>query len=148
MDCVNVLEIAKKILAKTDIEVGDTISNLKLQKLLYYMQGYHLAFFDTPLFCDEIVAWQYGPVVPEVYDFYENYGRGALPIPENKSDVITLREEQEKLFDSVYKEYNQFSATALVEMTHNERPWATTPLKEIISKDKLKTFFKTMIEED
>jgi len=58
------------------------------------------------------------------------------------------REEQEKLFDSVYKEYNQFSATALVEMTHNERPWATTPLKEIISKDKLKTFFKTMIEED
>ena len=148
MDCVNVFDIAEKILAKTNTNAGDIISNLKLQKLLYYMQGYHLAFFDTPLFCDEIVAWQYGPVVPKVYYEYSKFEKGAIDIPENKDNIISLTNEQENLFDSVYKEYNQFSAVALMEMTHNESPWKDTPLKEIISKDKLKSFFKTMIEED
>ena len=114
MNCVNVLDIAKKIIAKTDVEVGDTISNLKLQKLLYYMQGYHLAFFDTELFCEDIVAWQYGPVVQEVYYKYDEFGKGAIDIPKNNDNIISLTDEQENLFNSVYKEYNQFSASALI----------------------------------
>ena len=44
----NAIDIAKKIVCNTDVEHGDTLSNLKLQKLLYYMQGFHLAFFDEP----------------------------------------------------------------------------------------------------
>ena len=61
------LDIANKIISKTDLEHGDTISNLKLQKMMYYRQGFHLAYFGTPLFDEDIVAWQYGPVVPSVY---------------------------------------------------------------------------------
>ena len=52
------LDIANKIISKTDLEHGDTISNLKLQKMLYYQQGFHLAYFGTPLFDEDIVAWQ------------------------------------------------------------------------------------------
>ena len=63
----NAIDIAKKIICKTDVEHGDTLSNLKLQKLLYYMQGFHLAFFDEPFFNESIEAWTYGPVVPVVF---------------------------------------------------------------------------------
>ena len=144
-ECVNVLDVAKKILAKTDIIVGDTISNLKLQKLLYYMQGYHLAFFDKPLFSDDIVAWCYGPVVPIVYSEYKKYENGAIDIPINCDKITSLPKEQEILFCNVYREYNQFSAVALMEMTHNEAPWKTTPINKIITKSKLSSFFKTQI---
>ena len=58
----NVFDIADKIIAasSSQAEVGDVMTNLKLQKLLYYMQGFHLAVFDTPLFDEDIEAWQYG----------------------------------------------------------------------------------------
>ena len=69
----SVQDIAKWILTRNRLEVqtedGDYISNLKLQKLLYYSQGCFLALRDEPLFDSPIEAWTYGPVVPEVYNF-------------------------------------------------------------------------------
>ena len=58
-----------------ELEAGDTISNLKMQKLLYYAQGHFLATYKKPLFDDKIEAWKYGPVVKEVYDKFKIYGR-------------------------------------------------------------------------
>ena len=139
----DVKEIAKKIIAKTDTEHGDTISNLKLQKMLYYMQGFHLAFFGTPLFEEEIKAWQYGPVVPSVYEEYKRYESKAIDLPEGP--VIELTEEEEAVFDNVYDEYNQFSAVALMKMTHEESPWRSTEISQVIDKEKIKQFSKTQI---
>ena len=139
----DVQEIAKKIIAKTDTEHGDTISNLKLQKMLYYMQGFHLAFFGTPLFEEEIKAWQYGPVVPSVYEEYKRYESKAIDLPEGP--VIELTEDEEAVFDNVYDEYNQFSAVALMKMTHEESPWRSTEISQVIDKEKIKQFFKTQI---
>ena len=139
----DVQEIAKKIIAKTDTEHGDTISNLKLQKMLYYMQGFHLAFFGTPLFEEEIKAWQYGPVVPSVYEAYKRYESKAIDLPEGP--IIQLTEDEEAVFDNVYDEYNQFSAVALMKMTHEESPWRSTEISQVINKEKIKVFFKTQI---
>lgn len=139
----DVKEIAKKIIAKTDTEHGDTISNLKLQKMLYYMQGFHLAFFGTPLFEEEIKAWQYGPVVPSVYEEYKRYESKAIDLPEGP--VIELTEDEEAVFDNVYDEYNQFSAVALMKMTHDESPWRSTEIGQVIDKGKIKQFFNTQI---
>jgi uncharacterized phage-associated protein len=44
-------------------DIGDVISNLKLQKLLYYAQGFYLAIYGKALFEEDIVAWEHGPVV-------------------------------------------------------------------------------------
>ena len=137
----DVKEIAKKIIAKTDTEHGDTISNLKLQKMLYYMQGFHLAFFGTPLFEEEIKAWQYGPVVPSVYEEYKRYESKAIDLPEGP--VIELTEDEEAVFDNVYDEYNQFSAVALMKMTHKESPWSSTEISKEIDKEKTKQCVKT-----
>ena len=63
-----VLKIANLMLRATYTIEGaeDLMSNMKLQKMLYYQQGFHLAYFGTPLFDEEIEAWMYGPVVPSV----------------------------------------------------------------------------------
>ena len=65
------LDIAYKLLASAkNTAGGELMSNLKLQKMLYYEQGFHLAKFNTPLFDEEIEAWMYGPVVPAVYNHF------------------------------------------------------------------------------
>ena len=134
------LDIANKIISKTDLEHGDTISNLKLQKMLYYQQGFHLAYFGTPLFDEDIVAWQY---VPSVYKEYKSFESNSISTSE---EGISLSDDEEELFNNVYEEYNQFSAVALMKMTHEESPWKTTEINSVISRDKMAAFFKTQIE--
>ena len=58
------------------------VSNLKLQKLLYYAQGHQLAERGTPLFDDEIQAWSHGPVVKDVYHRFKGFGSGNVVLPE------------------------------------------------------------------
>lgn len=137
------LDIANKIVSKTDLEHGDTISNLKLQKMMYYQQGFHLAYFGTPLFDEDIVAWQYGPVVPSVYKEYKSFESNSIS---TSKEGISLSDDEEELFNNVYEEYNQFSAVALMKMTHEESPWKTTEINSVISRDKMMAFFKTQIE--
>lgn len=137
------LDIANKIISKTDLEHGDTISNLKLQKMMYYQQGFHLAYFGTPLFDEDIVAWQYGPVVPSVYKEYKSFEFNSIS---TSKEGISLSDDEEELFNNVYEEYNQFSAVALMKMTHEESPWKTTEINSVISRDKMMAFFKTQIE--
>ena len=142
----NVLDIANKILAKPNSEYEELISNMKLQKLLYYMQGFHLAYFGTPLFDARIEAWQYGPVVPSAYDHFSKYKSQGIK-PESE-DIITLSEKEERLFDEVYKVYGEYSAIGLMNMTHNESPWSSTNTGKgnVISREKMKNFFKGRIE--
>lgn len=137
------LDIANKIISKTDLEHGDTISNLKLQKMMYYQQGFHLVYFGTPLFDEDIVAWQYGPVVPSVYKEYKSFESNSIS---TSKEGISLSDDEEELFNNVYEEYNQFSAVALMKMTHEESPWKTTEINSVISRDKMMAFFKTQIE--
>jgi uncharacterized phage-associated protein len=119
---------------------------MKLQKLLYYQQGFHLAYFGSPLFDEEIEAWMYGPVVPAVYNhFKDNDNRGI----EYLEDTITLSlNEEEALFNEVHKVYGKYSAIGLMDMTHQEMPWKSTKIGvgNIITKDKLKSFFKKRIK--
>ena len=141
-----VYDIVNKILAFAD-KNDDPITNLKLQKLLYYEQGFHLAYFGTPLFNEDLEAWIYGPVVPSVYEHFSKYGRGA--ITDISSNIIKLtKKDEEQLFYNVLRVYNKFSASALVEMTHNESPWKTTNVGtgSIIEKAKLIKFFKTRLK--
>lgn len=144
----NVKDIAKRLIYRASLDEagGELLTNLKLQKLLYYEQGFHLAVFDTPLFEDEIEAWMYGPVVPSVYEQYKAFQSTPLTIPDRNS-LITLSNEEEELFNQVYESLIEFSGYGLIMKTHNETPWATTPHGKgsVISKDKIKEYFKTKI---
>lgn len=136
--------IAKWFLAynreKTDTEGADLISNLKLQKLLYYAQGTFLGVTENPLFDDPIVAWDHGPVVVDVYHTYKsNHGDG---IEFNEDfDFSQISPEDELILESVYENFGQFSAWKLRNMTHAETPWMDTPRNHEISQEKIKDYF-------
>lgn len=142
--------VAKWFLVRNEVEetVGaDGISNLKLQKLLYYAQGCTLALTDNRLFDDDIVAWEHGPVVAGIYRRYRSYGSGAIE-PEQFDDS-TIPKEISNILEDVYQNFGQFSAWKLRDMTHAETPWKTTPKNDVISTGKIKKYFKEhYIEED
>ncbi len=144
-----VIDIANKVIANTDISQGETISNLKLQKMLYYLQGFFIAVFDKKLFEEPIEAWQYGPVVREAYSHFKKCGSSSISIGE-EINIIELPQDEDELFREVMEEYGQFSAIKLMNMTHEELPWKRTfsenPQGEI-SYELLKEYFKTQIIE-
>ena len=99
---------------------GDGISNLKLQKLLYYAQAWHLALYDEPLFRDRIEAWVHGPVVPPVFGAFKH--NGWQPIYSTVGSAV-LPDRFEPHLTEVVKVYGGFTATELERMTHQESPW-------------------------
>lgn len=137
-------DIAKWFLCHNEVEVScgaDYISNMKLQKLLYYAQGAFLAVTGAPLFEDEIEAWTHGPVVPSVYHYYKSHGGNGIPAPtdfESKS----FTDEEMGLLTEVYNEFGQYSAWKLREMTHNETPWKSTKQGEVIPLRSIEDYFK------
>ena len=139
--------IAKYFLALPDADdAKDLISNLELQKHLYYAQGYHLAEFDEPLFHESIEAWKHGPVIPSVYQSYSHYGSAGIPKPD-QFDCNLLAEPVRNLLDRVYRAYGQYSAWKLRQMTHEEPPWliAWAEQRSVISVESIRLFFKSRL---
>ena len=118
-------DVANFFLASQDEEAGDTISNLKLQKLCYYAQGFTAAITGQPLFPEKIQAWAHGPVIPDLYHKYKRFQASAIPKPETSfADIRGMfSAEQLEILDEVNAVYGQFSAWKLRDMTHNEKPW-------------------------
>lgn len=139
------LDVAKYLLSLVEAEKGQVISNLALQKLLYYCQGYYLAFSKgkEPLFEENIVAWKYGPVVKDVYYKYNEYGNNNIPKEVlSKSFVKKFTSEQVFVMKMVFDYFKDCSAIGLMNRTHNEEPWKSTKRNSIISFDKISSFFK------
>lgn len=138
-----VAQIANQLLLYSADSGRELMTNMKLQKMLYYQQGFHLAYFGTPLFDEDIEAWMYGPVVPSVYEEYKAFGHQGIE-PNRKLDFTFDNEIESSLFNEVCKVYCAYSAVGLMNMTHEESPWKTTPTGEgnVISKEKMKSFFK------
>ena len=100
----------------------DEMTNLKVQKLLYYAQSLHLALFDEPLFEDQIQAWRYGPVYLPAYRFYSDFEAKQLPIP-SRNELVQLSEETKNLLEEVWEYFGEYHAYYLSGMTHVEFPW-------------------------
>lgn len=137
--------VADYLLSLSCPDCGDYISNLKLQKLLYYCQGFHLAMFDKPLFTESILHWEHGPVVPEMYHRYKSNGREIIPIPETVDESV-FSPEQKELIQEVFEVYGQYSAWRLRDLTHEEPPYTQTRNNELISLDLMKNYFKTQLK--
>ena len=119
------LDIAKYILCIAQ-ENGDLITNLKLQKLLYYAQAWFMVNNDGErLFEDEIEAWQYGPIVKAVYNEYKRFGRQAIELEDCnlKTDFGFLSDNVKTFLDEFCQEYFRYSAFEMVASTHQEKPW-------------------------
>lgn len=140
------MEIANFYVQLVETIPGDSIDNLKLNKILYYAQGWSLALFDRPLFEDKIEAWEYGPVIPEVYRAYKVCGRRSIEDPENSFDESILSTDELNLLIDVYTNYGQYTGVALMNKTHEPgTPWSRVfeegKNKEINQKD-IAEYFK------
>jgi uncharacterized phage-associated protein len=103
-------------------EDEDCLTHLALQKLLYYVQGWHIATAGTPLFQSRIEAWTNGPVVRELYPQFKQYGCGGIP-PSAGVDSDALPRTAKMFIRSVWLQYRRYSASELRNMTHRESPW-------------------------
>lgn len=127
-----------------DKGISEGITNLKLQKLLYFAQAAHLAIYNKELFEEEIEAWEYGPVVKSVYHFYKAYNNKPLPI-DNNFDFKKFDSETRDFLKAVWDMLGKYSATELVSITHKHDPWKNTFKKgenHIIDKKLLREYYK------
>lgn len=143
----DVSEVAKYFIARNDDrQSGELITNMKLQKLLYYAQGLHLAIYDKPLFDASIVKWIHGPVVPDIYHKYKFNGSSGISLSEDDPlNMNAFSSEELEVMDEAYDVFGQFSAWRLREMTHEEPPWKNAQDNESITHQSLRDYFKTQL---
>jgi len=133
-------------------EHGDPISNLKLQKLLYYAHAWYLALNDRPLFDDEIQAWVHGAVVPSVYHVFKDWAWKPI---EKAHKEPELPPKVKKHLDEVMDVYGNLSAYQLERLNHKEKPWIVArgdiPNDKLstakISNRVMKAFYRAMADE-
>lgn len=114
--------IVKKSFKDLD-ETKITMTNLRLQKLLYFVQLYFLSRYNAPCFSDTIEAWAYGPVVPTVYRTYCIFGAEIITPFENSSDDSIILDQDRQFIDEIIGLSNKYSTYNLVLKTHNQNPW-------------------------
>lgn len=125
------------------LELEDCITNLKLQKMLYYCQGVAAGKYNCRLIKEDFLAWEHGPVIESIYHSYKSCGSSALPI--NQSADITMIQENElalRVLTDAMNLYGKFGAWVLRNKTHCETPWIETPQGSVIEFEKMKSFFK------
>lgn len=128
------------------------LSNLKLQKLLYYAQGTFLAKTRQPLFKEKIYAWPHGPVVKEAYQQLKSFGNQSITPDDyracldGRGDCASVLAEPmseaiETHLQTIYDDYGPYTAWYLRNLTHSESPWRDTEHLQEITLDKMKAHF-------
>lgn len=107
------LDIANILIARHGQE--SVISNLSLNKLVYYAQVESLRTNGQPLFTDRIEAWKLGPVEPDVYHCFKQYGSNRIAKP--VSNVIG-DSNTNQIIENMFDKYGHMTAYDLVTMTH------------------------------
>lgn len=98
-----------------------TVTAMKLQKLVYYSQAWHLAWEERPLFDEPIQAWANGPVVRSLFEQHRGYFE--VRPGEISGDAAALDQGEIESIDAVLDFYCNFTPTQLSELTHSEMPW-------------------------
>ena len=118
---ITILDAAKYFVHLSYSESRASLTSLKLQKILYFAQGWSFVWDNKPLFAETFEAWQYGPVNPKIYNYFKKYGRNEIP---KKEEILYVTDvESEETMEAVWNNYGDYNAFELVEMTHEQTPW-------------------------
>ena len=140
----SVIDVAKYIILYCK-QHGYSISNLKLQKLLYFVQAQFLVTLGISAFSEEIEAWDFGPVVPEAYRYFKEWGSSEIPAIVARDAEKRILLEDQKIMDAILDQCAFYSASYLVELTHNQKPWKDAyngSYSRIISKNSIREYFE------
>lgn len=123
--------------------IPEYITNLKLQKLLYFVQSLCLMIFDKKAFPEKILAWPYGPVVNEVYQKYkQNHANEII----SADCVKKVSSGLLKVIDEVITYYGSIEATKLIDFTHEEDPWRNTEINKEIDIELIKNYYNKVYD--
>lgn len=156
-----VMDVAQ-FMINYSVDNNQTITNLKLQKLLYYVQAAFLVEKDEPCFEESIVNWRHGPVVSDVYNEFKNYASSGidylgqyttvevtkdfkLKTKINSYDENPIRECDGNIIKKVLKAYKDVDPWEMVDRTHQEDPWRLeSDRNEEITKESIKKYFSNL----
>ena len=131
------IDVANYVILKSK-DFNDKITNLKLQKVLYFLQASFLTELDKSLIKQPFERWTYGPVVPEAYRFFQKFESNQIktPVSSYKIDITkgfevteepfnknVISDEDQGLIDKFYKPMVTYTAGNLVDLTHKQESW-------------------------
>lgn len=142
-------------LGQIDVDAGETITPLKLQKLLYAVQGWSLGLNKQEMYSERLEAWAHGPVVVQIYNEFKEYGYNPLP---NIAAFEPTRFSQKEIeiLELVRQVYSLYEAKTLERLTHAEEPWqmarkdckAGEASKNVITISSIKDYYEKIVEEN
>lgn len=121
---------------------GNIVTNLKLQKILYYIQAEFLVGTQKQCFREHIEAWSFGPVVPCVYMKYNIYGNSFIYPPRNDISYKFSSADKRKV-EHIVDACSAYSSSMLTEITQRQTPWidAYHQGKAEITPESIRQFF-------
>lgn len=148
------LDIANYFIKK-GISEGNLLSPMKVQKLVYLSHGWNLAVEDKPLIHNPIQAWNYGPVIPDLYHKLKIYGNEVIDKEISTSTSKELSGPTSTILDFVWDVYGTKSAIDLSNLTHKSgTPWnqvleqfnGKIPYNVPIDNNRIKAHYNKIIE--
>lgn len=145
------------IFVKKAIEEGNYLTQMKLQKMVYFANGYHLAKYGEALVEERFQAWKFGPVIPKIYQDYKLYGSDLIFETrysdfENfeKANLENLSEDARDTIEFTWKATKDVSAAKLSNWTHLPgSPWSQvyneSDREQVIQDELIKTYFKDFL---
>jgi uncharacterized phage-associated protein len=104
---------------------NESLTNMQLQKMVYIAHGFNLALRGTKLYYEDTRAWNFGPVVPELYEKLRKYGSSKVIEKIDTSDTVEPDEDSLEIIKAVYDNYKKYSGMQLSDLTHqNGTPWS------------------------
>ena len=122
-------DITDYIILRVKAEDKDaSLINLKLQKLLYYVQAWSYGIHKKPMFVGDFEAWIHGPVNREIYDRFNatKYLYSEINIEDCRNRSVTLSSEDQEFVDFILENYLKYSGAELERLSHSEAPWILT----------------------
>lgn len=125
------------------------LTNMQVQKHVFLGQGYCLALADCPLYYNNTHAWQWGPVVPNLYKALQGYGSGNVTDEIPANDELVPGSKEYNILEAVWKAYGKYSGFQLSEMTHRPgSPWSRTWEKSkfgIIPIEDIQAYYRELV---
>lgn len=125
MSNYNVYNVADWFLQNTE-----SVSNKKLQKLVYYAYSWYLVLFndnvknlENKFFENKFEAWVHGAVYPELYRKYKSFGSNQIKVDKSQLTICDFSEDEKDVLNQVLEVYGKYTGNQLESICHQEEPW-------------------------
>jgi len=138
---MNIKALAQNIILSYNKFFDESLTHLKLQKLLFYTYVWSLVDGE-PLAHNAFAKWKHGPVNPDIYHEYKKYNDELIPL--ENLEYTKISNHQTKLMDFVVANYGKFSPITLSAMTHQDEPWKNTEVSDYLNDKIVKNFYSKL----